>query len=607
MTYRPTGNKILYNEYQATLGSGLELDTDWLDLDTVDKVAFYAVSSHSGMTYIQQFRDNAADTNAVYIPIPQNEEKFQQFVSSPGTRQARYRWKNTTDATVSGVSLTIKGSYGGSDKAQVFALNQTIRTTQQAQLNQSIQRGKQPDGDYVAQPADGSAFNTNTPLLSGEEYTSAWYDTDGWNCIELFVSSDVQSSGQGIIVEYSDDIQASPSPTIRATLELEFNQTHVNHGYAIFNIPPALDGFRLRYVNNSHDQTEFYMDATLKVNRDTTNYNEGGAQIVGDFLTEVALGVVPGYAVGTKFGRNPEIDTGTTPEDVWIGGGIYPGFNPAIDGGEKIAVYGGATDTGTLVSTGTSTGASSNYIDDSTADFVGDGVAVGDLLINDSRASHGIITAVAATRLTVFSMIGLQNGAGDTYRVATTNGVGAAVVKVKKMLKNNFIGEYSEYIIMNGATPVSTVGDTYIRCSRASVILAGSIGTNVGIIVGGQATTTANVFFNIGSGDGQTLQCVWTVPAGQTQLGKRIRMAITRLAGTAGSATVYIEQRPYGEAWKVIRAFEISTGASVLMEELGGVILRSGTDMRVRVKDVSDNDTVIDASLAYMIKEDANH
>ncbi len=40
---------------------------------------------------------------------------------------------------------------------------------------------------------------------------------------------------------------------------------------------------------------------------------------------DVALNRIPGVRGAYKFGRNPDIGTGTIPEDIWCGGGIYPG------------------------------------------------------------------------------------------------------------------------------------------------------------------------------------------------------------------------------------------------------------------------------------------
>ena len=59
------------------------------------------------------------------------------------------------------------------------------------------------------------------------------------------------------------------------------------------------------------------------------NYVPAGASsplFTYNFELAVSRGLVAGHAMFEKFGRNPDIDTASVPEDIWNGGDVYTGF-----------------------------------------------------------------------------------------------------------------------------------------------------------------------------------------------------------------------------------------------------------------------------------------
>lgn len=354
---------------------------------------------------------------------------------------------------------------------------------------------------------------------------------------------------------------------------------------------------------NTTSSSMYVRGASVSVWGNVQKYNEADSAIVTDIGTEAAQGTIPGYKTGTKFGRNPDIDTGTTPEDVWNAGGVYTGFNATAN--ENLEVLSSdADDTGVQVSSGTATGGSATTLVDSGATFVTDSVAVGDLLINDSRSAHGVITSVdSETQVTVFSMNDFKtdqfsNQPGDSYRIANANDTGCGVVLLSNLLDNVFVPQDPKYVILNGTTGVTVTG-TFARCSRIKAVLSGSSGVNEGTITVRQATTTANVMAQMPTTGQSTIGC-GTVPAGSTYLMKRYRVSITRTNGSAGSATVVFFVRPFGQSWNGIRVFEVQNGPGTNFESFGGDVLHAGTDFKFQVTDVSDNNTVCEAAIEFL-------
>ncbi len=82
----------------------------------------------------------------------------------------------------------------------------------------------------------------------------------------------------------------------------------------------------------------------------------------------VTMGKKAGYSVVDKFGENPDIDTGSAPEDIWEYGGLYPydtwGTAPiqyisssdALDTGQTVSVQGLDIDGNAVVQEITTTG-----------------------------------------------------------------------------------------------------------------------------------------------------------------------------------------------------------------------------------------------------------
>ena len=451
------------------------------------------------------------------------------------------------------------------------------------------------------------AHNDNDPV--GEVYTSNWFDTDGFGTIEFTFISDVPSANKGIIIQYTGDTQAG-TPEVQAYEFSEFKEADVRLGYRDIHLRPRLDGFRLIYINGAEVQTSVYISCTGRVYPEIGIENTGHAIVTAEFAREVALGNIANYSQNTKFGRNPDVDSAQA-ADVWGGGRAalgfyeYKGFNATAN--ENITTASSsASDVGTLVSSGTVTTTAEKQLIDSGATFVTDGVAVGDIVLNDTRGTYGYVTSVdSETQLTVFKMqdtaVGqYDNIVGNTYRVATAGSTGAAVVIWQRALNANLEKQKNQFVILNGTSTVTTTGEFY-RLSRGKVLLAGSTGHNVGEITCRQATTTANVFCVMPATANQTLICCDTVPKREIYLVESIQSSLGISGGGAASAVVSLRVRPKGGVFNTVRIYDLTIGGGDYRdEERGGISLQAGTDFKLRVDSVSSNNCFVSGKIEYL-------
>jgi hypothetical protein len=236
---------------------------------------------------------------------------------------------------------------------------------------------------------------------------------------------------------------------------------------------------------------------------------------------DTALGRVPGRSFITKFGHNPAVDGS---EDIWGGGGIYAFYYTANQDVDALSTD--VDDVGGLRANGTATGGGIMTLVDSGADFVGDSVAAGDVVINDTTGQFATVSAITATTLTHTAMSNAStaapastaNAAGDTYRIGHSADTGAGVIHTEG-LTNDSSGRWvvaTETTILNGQTEVA-LSTGFVRLYRSRVVHAGSSGMNEGTI-NVQVVTTNVVGATINIGDGQTQQAIYTVPSGKVGL-----------------------------------------------------------------------------------------
>ena len=576
------GSRVVYSDYQATLANGAEIDSGWIDMAGVDKVQLSGYASAMGMTATIDSRANDSQT-PMSTPVTYTAGTFYMFNIICRQRYMRFKWTNNTGSPVTEASLEIKQTFGSSDKLSVFPVNVQPSDFSQAALVQAITRGQQPDGDYVATPADGEAFSTTTSLGGtrlngaindsvttitvddttdfassgtigidtelitytgktattftgctrgalgttaashvdnepvGGAYVSDWTDTDGWSTIEFFIKSGEPSKLLGLLVQFTDDVQAA-TPEIRGEKRYSYSEVDVENGFEDIRVSTILDGFRAIYVNGVDSQATFYFSATLRVDAVNSRYNKGGALVTADFDTEVALGFISNYEIDTKFGRVKSIDAADNAVDIW------------------------------------------SFADDT---------------------------------LSVRSNTKTFPTSASTFYLASSSSSDTSVqVEVAYIDNNGF--DKTTTVTLNGQTPVS-LGFSALDVNRMEVM--GSTAA-VGIIycttannyTSGSPNDVTQVVAVIPAGYGQTQQTHFTVPDRKKLIIKAYDISLSRGSGAAGSADVSLRIKPFGKPSVIKREFFPTTGGPVQRPKTN-IVVDSRSQIVWRLDDVSDNDT----------------
>ena len=179
----------------------------------------------------------------------------------------------------------------------------------------------------------------------------------------------------------------------------------------------------------------------------------------------------------------------------------------------------------------------------------------------------------------------IVGGAND---VATT-GTGAWTVQVSGL--NADYLPVNETVTMTGATPVALTTE-FLRVFRVKVLTAGTDGTNAANISIKHGT---DVIAMITAGFGQSLMCIYTVPA-DTYL-HLARWYGTSTLASRGTQEFRFDVRPVGGAWNCKQTVKVggTEGAGFDSSWARWQRIDAKSDVRIRVFGGTDNNCIITA------------
>ncbi len=202
---------------------------------------------------------------------------------------------------------------------------------------------------------------------------------------------------------------------------------------------------------------------------------------------------------------------------------------------------------------------------------------------------------------------GQPTGAAETMEIFSssvnddTGGTGAITVEISRLLGSTGAESDPITVTLDGTTPVSLGAVTYYRSTKVKVLTAGSTGSNEGTLTLRHTTTTANIFAVMPIGANETTIFAYTVPLGKTLLISAGSVQMARASGAAGSATISFRARPDGGVYNTVVSPEISHGSGYAVNGKNYMLFTAQTDIKVRVDDVSDNDTIVTGNIRGLL------
>lgn len=578
----PPAAAVIYSDYQATLANGAEIDSGWIDMQKVDKIQFSGNASVSGMTMTIDSRANESQA-ALSTPVTYTDGVFYLFNIIARQRYMRFHWANNTGAGVTNASMEIKQTFGSSDKLSVFPVGVNPNTFSQAALVQAIVRGKQPDGDYVAIPADGTATTEETALGSNALNGAI---SDSVTTITVDSTTGFASTGT---IEINDELMTytgTTSTTFTGLTRGAYGSTAAAHS----DNDLALGAFVSPWTDS-----DGWNSIAIVINTDVVSKFLG---ICIEF-TDNTQAAIPSIKVSKEYSFSLE-DIATGNKTIRV--------PTTLDGFRIKYVNGEAAQSNFFLDTSLRVTASNVKFNKGGGLLVSDfntEAALGlvsNYEINDKFGRvKGIDAADSAVDVWAFADDGIVTRANTKtfptsavtpYFVSSSASDTSVSLKVSYIDSDGF--DKVATIALNGRTGVS-LGDTALDVNRISV--SGSTAA-LGIIYAATAnnftlglpTTPSEVLASAPIGYNQSQLSHFTVPKGKTLIIKDYSAYISRANGSAGSADLTLRIKEFGGVSKVKREF-FPTSAVPIVKSAANIVVPERSQIVWQLDDVSDGDT----------------
>lgn len=585
----PKRNDRYVFETTNSLDASESVSSGLLDLEGYSQIQLEIYSDVSG-TLTGKWYDNRNQTTLVKTTMfPYTSLTLESFSSPTLTRYLDITYTNSSTSQ-SSFMLRVK-ILTKAVSSQLIGLTTTIVSDMTASLNRSVTMGQQPDGDYVNLPADGSAFSTTANLGGSTAIDNVSGITASDTAIDVDDTTGFPSSGNIKIDDEYINYTGTTSTTFTGCTRGVHSSTATTHNdnSIVYNcyVSPWVD-------SDGWNTIQLF----VKSNQRTT-------------INGVILNFTDDTQAQTPILRG---EKKFTYDDVDVSRGYrIINIKPVLDGFQLIFINQSVTTTGL-------------YIDATLK------VSSDQLVYNEAQALNtgDFLTEVALGKVSNYAVeyklgrnpdvdTGVSEDIwenGGTYtgdsseteivRITSSNsndtsaGNGARTMRIVGLKTSTSTNYDTEDITLNGTSNVLTSNSWY-RINKAYVLTAGNNGSNQGTITIRHHTTSGNIFGTIETGLNQTSVGVYTVPAQNTLLIKKIVIGISRANGSAGSAYITLRVRESGGVYRVVEGYDLQTGAIVTDKREGGIKIHAGSDIKFTVESVSDNNTIANVTFEYIL------